>query len=64
MSSDTAHGTTTDVRFVAVGVGLDIRWQCFGCGQKRPTLGSKGAGVFRRCGVCVVARDERKGAAA
>lgn len=60
MSSDTAYGVVTDVRFRAVGVGLDIRWNCFGCGQMRPTLGSKGAGVHKRCAVCLVARAERR----
>lgn len=60
MSSDTAHGALTDVRFRAVGVGLDIRWRCFGCSQVRPTLGSKGAGVHKRCSVCIAARDERR----
>ena len=60
MSSETGYGNAADVRFRAVGVGLDIRWNCFGCGQMRPTLGSKGAGVHKRCGVCVAARDGRK----
>lgn len=60
MSSDTAHGTTADVRWRAVGVGLDIQWSCFGCNQKRPNLGSKGAGVFKRCGVCLAAKAEKR----
>ena len=62
MSRDTAYGVISDVRFRAVGVGLDIRWNCFGCGQMRPTLGSKGAGVHKRCASCVVARDARRAA--
>ena len=64
MSSDTAHGTHTDVRFVAVGVGLDIRMRCMGCGLARTTQGSKGKGIRQRCGVCVAARDARKERAA
>ena len=64
MSSDTAYGVVTDVRFVAVGVGLDIRMLCMGCGKTRTTQGSKGKGVRLRCAVCVAAKAERKGRAA
>ena len=60
MSADTAHGNRADVRFVAVGVGLDIRMLCMGCGQARTTQGSKGKGIRLRCGVCVAARAERR----
>lgn len=64
MSSDQAHGTYTDVRFVAVGVGLDIRMQCLGCGKPRTTQGSKGRGIRLRCAVCVAAKEARKEPAA
>lgn len=60
MSGDTARGTLQDVRFRAVGVGLEIRWPCMGCGKKRAWLGSKGAGIRKRCGVCVAARVTQK----
>lgn len=56
MSSDAPRGNLVDVRFRAVGVGLDIRWLCFGCNKQRSALGSKGAGVRKRCSACVVAR--------
>lgn len=62
MSSDTARNTHNDVRFAPVGMGMLIRWHCFGCGQSRATLGSKGAGVHKRCALCVAARAERKSA--
>jgi hypothetical protein len=58
--SDNARNTHNDVRFAPVGMGMSITWQCFGCGKQRMTLGSKGVGVFKRCGVCVAARAERQ----
>ena len=60
MTSDNARNTHNDVRYRAVGMGMSITWQCFGCGQQRVTLGSRGAGVHKRCAVCVAARDARK----
>lgn len=50
--SDNARNKLSDVRFAPVGMGMMIRWHCFGCGQSRPTLGSKGAGIFKRCVQC------------
>ena len=64
MSSDNARNSHNDVRYRAVGMGMSITWQCFGCGQQRVTLGSRGAGVHKRCGVCVAAKAERKERAA
>ena len=66
MSNDSDNGRNThiDVRYRAVGMGMSITWQCFGCGQSRPTLGSKGAGIFKRCVQCQAAKAERKAVAA
>ena len=62
MSAEHGYGNAPDVRFRDVGIGLDIRWRCFGCNKTRPTLGSKGAGVFKRCVECVAAKAVRKAA--
>ena len=43
------------------GLGHDVSWRCGGCHQTRSsTLGSKGAGVKKRCAVCVAAAEARK----
>ena len=57
-----SHGfsSTKDVTYRAVGMGMMIRWHCFGCGQSRPTLGSKGAGIHKRCVQCQAAKAARK----
>lgn len=62
MTDDKARHSA-DVSYRPVGMGMAITWQCFGCNQPRNPLGSKGAGVHKRCGVCVAARAERKGKA-
>ena len=55
------HGfsSTKDVNFRPVGMGMMIRWHCFGCGQSRPTLGSKGAGIHKRCLQCLEKRKAK-----
>ena len=62
MTNDKSR-SSADVVFRPVGMGMAIIWRCFGCSQSRQTLGSKGAGVHKRCKQCVAARDERKGKA-
>lgn len=42
------------------GMGHGVTWRCGGCHQTRSsTLGSKGAGVMKRCSVCVQAKAGR-----
>jgi hypothetical protein len=62
--SDNARNKLSDVRFAPVGMGMMIRWHCFGCGQSRATLGSKGAGIHKRCVQCQAAKAVRKAVAA
>jgi hypothetical protein len=47
--------TAPDVRFTHSGIGMSTHWLCFGCKKNRPQLGSKGRGIFKRCGVCLTA---------
>jgi len=53
--SSSIHSRTADVtaRQPAPGAGLMISFKCFGCGRDRGTLGSRGAGVWKRCATCV-----------
>ena len=60
MTSDNTRNSHNDVRFAPVGMGMSISWQCFGCSKPRATLGSKGAGVHKRCSSCVSAKAERR----
>ena len=60
MSSDTAYGVATDVRFRAVGIGLVIRSMCMGCQKSRPAVGGKGKpGVRWRCAHCVAEKGAK-----
>lgn len=52
--SNRAYNKTTDVPWRPAGAGLAMTWRCIGCGISRgSTLGSKGAGVMKRCKPCV-----------
>jgi hypothetical protein len=43
------------------GLVQGVTWRCMGCGQHRySTLGSKGAGVMKRCSTCVAAAEAKK----
>lgn len=55
--------TAPDVPFRQVGIGLRPLWRCMGCDQNRPSEGSRGLGVKRRCAVCVAKkRNQVEGA--
>ena len=45
-----------DVHFRPVGTGLVTTWRCLGCDLSRPTLGSRGLGIRKRCAQCVAKR--------
>ena len=48
------HNQPRDVGFRPAGIGSAHTWRCMGCGVSRSTTaGSKGAGVKKRCAVCV-----------
>ena len=50
----------TDAPWKPRGLGQGVTWRCLGCNQHRySTLGSKGAGVRKRCAVCVAAKQAR-----
>ncbi len=52
----------TDAPWKPRGLGQGATWRCGGCQQTRySTLGSKGAGVRKRCAQCVAARAGRVG---
>ena len=46
-----------DVHFRPVGTGLVTTWRCLGCDLSRPTLGSRGVGVRKRCVHCLKKRE-------
>ena len=49
-----------DVAFRPAGIGQGMTWLCGGCNTRRgSTLGSKGAGLKKRCSVCVAANQAR-----
>ena len=46
---------------IDVGTGVSYRFLCAGCGQERPSRGSKGAmsnPMRRRCAICVAAKEK------
>jgi len=55
MSSDYATSKHPDLTATQVkyGGGVATTWRCLGCGIGRPLLGSRGAGVRKRCAACV-----------
>jgi hypothetical protein len=54
-----------DRPFRMPGTGLPTTWLCMGCNTPRPSAGSRGTGVLRRCVHCVAKRQRRhEGAAA
>ena len=64
MSSDNNINRHTDVPWRPAGIGQAMTWRCIGCVISRgTTLGSKGAGVRKRCATCVAAKAKREGAA-
>lgn len=51
----------TDAPWKPRGLGQGVTWRCFGCDQHRySTLGSKGAGVRKRCSRCVAEAEAKK----
>lgn len=56
--------TTPDVRWRFSGVGSTPTFLCLGCNVSRLGAGSKGSGVFKRCAVCLTAKNEAKARAA
>ena len=38
------------------GAGVPMRWRCLHCSQVRDILGSRGAGIRKKCAVCVAKR--------
>lgn len=51
----------TDAPWKPRGMGQGVTWRCMGCNQHRySTLGSKGAGVRKRCSHCVAAAEGKK----
>ena len=51
--------TAPDTPWQPAGVGMASTFMCLGCGGRRMVLGSKGAGVRRRCAHCVAAKQWR-----
>jgi hypothetical protein len=53
--TSSVYSSTPDVtaKQPAPGPGVSITFQCLGCGHKRSTGGSRGAGIFKRCAPCV-----------
>lgn len=51
--------TAPDVNFRPAGAGMQHLWLCMGCGKSRPSLGSRGTGVARRCASCLAARKDK-----
>jgi hypothetical protein len=51
----------TDAPWKPRGLGHGVTWRCMGCDQHRySTLGSKGAGLRKRCSSCVAAAEAKK----
>lgn len=52
-----SNSKRTDTAWRSPGIGLGMGWRCWGCNVSRgSTLGSKGAGVKKRCSFCVAAK--------
>ena len=63
MSSDIKN-LRPDAPWRSAGIGLGMGWRCMGCNVSRSsTLGSRGAGIKKRCAVCVAAKAKREGVA-
>lgn len=54
--SSGVYQSRTDVPFGPAGTGALMTWRCMGCHTPRSALGSKGAGIFKRCASCVARR--------
>ena len=56
------HSNTRDMSMSqpARGIGMNPRWLCGGCNEKRESLGSRGVGIARRCAVCVAKKESAK----
>ena len=52
--------TAGDVEYRKTGMGIEPLWRCMGCNKDRPSLGSRGTGVRRRCGQCIAAKEAKK----
>ena len=58
--SNDSHNAPRDVAFRPAGIGSAHTWRCMGCNVCRSTMaGSRGAGVKKRCAVCVAAKQAR-----
>ena len=55
MSSDYVSSKHLDLTAsqLVLGVGAVTTWRCLGCGIGRSLLGSRGAGIRKRCAVCL-----------
>jgi len=58
MSNDDRN-TPRDVPFRPAGAGLSPVFMCMGCGKRREGLGARGAGVRRRCALCVAKANDK-----
>lgn len=59
------HNAPRDTLFRPVGLGLQIKANCMGCGKARPQAGGKGRpGPRWRCSHCVAAAEAKAGRAA
>lgn len=57
------HNAPRDTLFRSVGLGLQIKANCMGCGKARPQAGGKGRpGPRWRCAQCVAAKAGRAAA--
>ncbi len=52
--------SSPDVNYRPTGMGIEPLWRCMGCNKDRPSLGSRGAGVRRRCAQCIAKKGEKK----
>lgn len=52
--------SAADVAYRSTGMGIEPLWRCMGCNKDRPSLGSRGKGVRRRCAQCVAKNEPKK----
>ena len=58
------HSKRNDTPWRSPGIGMSHGWRCMGCNVSRgSTLGSRGAGINKRCKACVAAKAKREGGA-
>jgi hypothetical protein len=54
--------TTPDAPWRQPGIGMTSTFKCMGCHQPRHAIGSRGAGVFKRCAQCLEKREAKRAA--